>query len=207
MNIAAVSSLLRKNGLSLFSVPEARLLLPRQNRGTFALQLHQWCRKDWIRRLKHGLYEVAYPEPAAFPDFYVANRLYEPSYVSLETALSHYQILPETAAQVTSVTPKATRRFKNEHGLFLYFTVQPSAFNGYGLLRVQGREVRIAEPEKAVLDRLYAGLRRGEDLESVAGRWDRAKLRKLDRKKLQSYARAFGASAQKLEESLHALLR
>lgn len=182
------------------------MLLPRQNRGTFALQLHQWCRKDWIRRLKHGLYEVAYLEPASSPDFYVANRLYEPSYVSLETALSHYQILPEMAAQVTSVTSKPTRRFRNQHGLFLYFTVQASAFNGYGLLRMQDLEVRIAEPEKAVLDRLYACLRRGEDLENVAARWDRAKLKKLNRKKLQNYAQAFGASAKKLEECLRALL-
>lgn len=182
------------------------MLLPRQNRGTFALQLHQWCRKGWIRRLKHGLYEVAYPEPDAFPDFYVANRLYEPSYVSLETALSHCQILPETAAQVTSVTPKPTRRFQNQHGLFLYFTVQASAFNGYSLLHMQGREVRIAEPEKAVLDRLYACLRRGEDLDNVAGRWDRAKLKKLNRKKLQNYAQVFRASAKKLEEYLCALL-
>ncbi|GAF99306.1 unnamed protein product, partial [marine sediment metagenome] len=194
-------------GLAVFSVRDAGILLPRQDKRIFALQLHQWARKGWICRLKRGLYEMTYPEPAATSDFLVANRLYEPSYVSLETALSHYQILPETAAQVTSVTCMPTRRFKNHYGLFTYFTVRPAAFAGYTLRRLQGQTIRIAEPEKAVVDRLYAGLRRGESLQPVEDRWDLERLKKMHRKKLMSYAALFGAAAKKLEKLIYDLLR
>lgn len=207
MDIHFFSRTLRRHGLFLFSLRDAEILLPRQEKSLLTLQFHQWSKKGWIRRLKRGLYELSYPEPAPLSDLYVANRLYEPSYVSLETALSHYQILPETAAQVTSVTPKPTRRLRNIHGLFTYFTVRPSAFTGYSVLRLQGQPVRMAEPEKAVTDRLYSGMRRGEAFRPKEERWDTAKVKKLDRKKLLSYAALFGASRSRLEELIYALLR
>ena len=153
--------------------------------------------ESWIKRVKRGLYELAYPEQIVLPDLYVANKLYEPSYISLETALSHYQLLPETAAQVTSVTPNATRRFKNFHGLFTYFSVRPRAFAGYTLIRLQGRTVRIAEPEKAVVDRLYMSLRRGEDRRLVCDRWDLGQIKKMNSRKLASYADLSGQAARK----------
>lgn len=207
MDIKTFANLLRRHNLWLFTVREAEVLLPAQNTALMLLQLHQWCRKGWIKRVKRGLYEPAYPEQIVLPDLYVANKLYEPSYVSLETALSHYQLLPETAAQVTSVTPNATRRFKNFHGLFTYFSVRPRAFAGYALIRLQGRTVRIAEPEKAVVDRLYMSLRRGEDRRSVCDRWDLGRIKKMDKKKLASYADLFETSAGKIKELIHALLR
>lgn len=141
------------------------------------------------------------------PDYHIANRLYEPSYVSLDSALSHYQILPETAAQVTSVTTKPTRRFLNAHGLFLYFTVRPKAYTGYVLARLQGVAVRLADPEKAVMDRLYAGLRRGEGLEQISSRWDHRALADLDSNRLIYYASLFGSAQIRLKEFLDALLR
>lgn len=206
MDIASLSRALRSGGLLTFTPREAGLLFPRTRAATLSLQLHQWERKAWVRRLKRGLYELAYPEPLAFPDLFLANRLYEPSYVSLETALSHYQIIPETAAQATSVTPKATRRFQNRHGLFTYSSVAPSAFAGYRLVTMQGFPVRIAEPEKAVIDRLYAALRRGERLDPRAERWDLRKIRGLDRGKLRAWAGKFGASRRRLQEAVDALL-
>lgn len=206
MNINRFSALLRAQRLSVFDSRDLAVLLPSVERGLLALQLHQWAKKGWVRRLKRGLYETAYPESAPLPDFFIANRLYDPSYVSLETALSHYQLIPETAAQVTSVSTKPTRRFRNSHGLFTYFTVRPAAFAGIRLVAVSGAVVRIAEPEKAVVDRLYAGLRRGERLDPAQERWDRGALRRLDQEKLRAYAGLFGSAAARLEERLDALI-
>ena len=206
MRILEVSRLLRRNGLAVFTSRELSLLLPREDRRVSALQLHQWNRKGWVVRLRRGVYELAFPEPGIVPDLHLANRIYEPSYVSLETALSRYQIIPETAAQVTSVTPMPTRRFLTPRGLFTYMTIRPGAFAGYRLDTEQGVPVRIAEPEKAVVDRLYAGMRRGEPLRPLEDRWDRGKLRRLDRRKLAAYARLFGAGAPRLMGRLNALV-
>jgi len=56
------------------------------------------------------------------PEYFLANRLYAPSYVSLENALSFYGIIPEEAAAVSSVTTKPTRVFRNHYGTFTYRT-------------------------------------------------------------------------------------
>jgi len=208
MDITAFSNLLRRHDMAVFAMREAQVLVPCVRKTVLRLQLHQWCRKGWVRRLRRGLYELAYPEATALPDLWVANRLYEPSYVSLETALSQHQIIPETAAQVTSVTTRPTRRFKTPHGLFTYATVRPAAFAGYALRRIQGRVVRIAEPEKALMDRLYFGLRRGESLRELKEeRWDARLLRAMSRGRLSSYAALFGFYRPRLEERIHALLR
>ncbi|MBI5882395.1 MAG: hypothetical protein HZB91_04750 [Elusimicrobia bacterium] len=205
MDIKTLAGRLRAQRLFLFSPDDVGLLFPGEIRSTRLLQLHQWAKKGWVRRLKRGLYELAYPEHAALPDLHIANRLYEPSYVSLDTALSHYQIIPETAAQVTSVTTKATRRLRNFHGLFSYFTVRPAAFIGYGVVHWQGCSVKLAEPEKALVDRLYAALRRGERLNIPEDRWDIGRIRKMKRRRLMDYAEAFGRAG--LKERIHALLR
>ena len=206
MDVKAVSARLRGHGLALFTPDDLAVLWPRWDRRLLLLQLHQWFRKGWVVRLRRGVYELASPEPAGVPDFHVANRLYQPSYVSLEAALSHYQLLPDVAVQVTSITPKPTRRFLTPRGLFTYFTVRPKAFAGYRVTMLRDVSVRIADPEKAVVDRLYAGLRRGEPLELLSDRWDRRALRHLNRRKLLAYAGLFGP-VTKLAGRVHALLR
>ncbi|OGR60646.1 MAG: hypothetical protein A2X36_04905 [Elusimicrobia bacterium GWA2_69_24] len=206
MDILACSSCLRKNGLAVFTMRDLAVLLP-GDRSILRLQLHQWARKGWVARLKRGVYELTYPEHSTIPDFHVANRLYEPSYVSLETALSHYQLIPETAAQVTSVTPKATRRIENRHGLFIYRTVLAGAFTGYRVMSVGGFQVRMAEPEKSLADYLYFAIRDGEGVDPEALRLDIDRIRTLDRAKLFRHAALFGAKASRLKEGFDALLR
>lgn len=205
MDILGFSRVLRTQSLPVFSAGDMEVLFPKANRRLLALQLHQWTRKGWLLRLKRGIYELAFPEPAAVPDMHLANLLYQPSYISLETAMSHWQIIPEFAAQVTSVATKPTRRLRNRHGLFTYSTVRPRAFAGYRVIAVQGFPVRMADPEKALVDWLYARLRRGEKPDLVQERLDRRKLRGLNRRKLREYAGLFGVAGEKLRRWINAL--
>jgi len=205
MDINAVSRVLHASGLDLFSTRDLAVMFPAGERDLANLQAHQWVRKGWIRRLKRGLFELALPEPAVISDLFVANRLYEPSYVSLDTAMSHHGLVPEVAMQVTSVTSGTTKRFVNQHGVFTYFSVSPEAFGGYGVITVEGRQVLMAEPEKALVDRLYAGMRRGEPFKPLVERWNRNKIRRLNRGMMNRYAGLFGASQTRLKERIDAL--
>lgn len=207
MDIIATSTWLRRQKLWIFTPKDLALLFPEQSRRLTTLQLHQWAKKGWLTRLKRGLYELVFPEPVSLPDFYIANKLYEPSYVSLETALSHYQLIPEMAAQVTSVTPKPTRRFTNTHGLFIYFSLTPEVFQGACVVRLQGVSVLMAEPEKALTDWIYSKLRKGENPLKAQDRWNKAKLARLNSGKINRYAALFGASSKKIKEAAHALSR
>lgn len=88
--------------------------------------------------------------------FSVANVLFGPSYVSLESALSYYGMIPEAAKTVTSITWKRTKRFSTPIGNFLYRRITKNAFSEGVSWKTSG-EARflIACPEKATVDKLY----------------------------------------------------
>ena len=117
--------------------------------------------------------------------------MYQPSYVSLETALSYYSIIPEVSMAVTSITTKPTRKYKNSHGLFLYHTVRPGIFKGYSIEEIRGFPVLIAEPEKAFIDHLYFQTYRKKKFELPDQRFDKGKIRAFNRKKVTRYARLY----------------
>jgi len=122
---------------------------------------------------------------------YIANKLYSPSYVSLETALSDYSIIPEVAMSVTSITTKPTRRFKNKHGLFIYRAVRPEAFTGYLVRRHGTFDILIAEPEKALVDYLYFKAYRNKNYDFSEARLDKDAVSRLNKKKLKKYAELY----------------
>lgn len=123
-------------------------------------QLTRWQDKGLIIQLKRGVYVLNKDDRKINPSrFFFANQLLWPSYVSLESALGYYGLIPEAVADVTSVTSKKTSRFKNKLGQFIYQHVKPAAFKGYGSFKDEaGMAVFIAEPEKAVVDFLYLNL-------------------------------------------------
>jgi len=125
-------------------------------------QLTRWHKKGLIIQLKRGIYALNKGDRKVNSSrFFLANQLLWPSYVSLESALGYYGLIPEAVADVTSVTTKKTSRFTNPIGRFVYQRVKPDAFRGYRSYKDEaGLECLIAEPEKAVLDFLYLNLRK-----------------------------------------------
>lgn len=138
--------------------------------------------KGAILRLKAGLFAFKNSLPA---EYTVANKLYFPSYISLDTALSYYNLIPETVYTITSVTPKPTREFEVNGRLFDYRRIKIQAFTGYIPAQVHGEIVYIATPEKAVADFDYfvsLGKRKSNN---------RLRLDKLNTKKLKEYRNLF----------------
>jgi predicted transcriptional regulator of viral defense system len=84
--------------------------------------------------------------------FELALKIYTPSYVSLESALSHYGWIPEAVYTVTSVSLKRSTSFKTPVGNFSYTKIPK--FNFIGVERViNERSVYlIASPTKALAD-------------------------------------------------------
>jgi len=129
-------------------------------RGADLNQLARWCKQGLLLQLRRGLYILGNDERKIEPSrLYLAGQLYQPSYISLEYALSRYGLIPEKVVDVTSVSTKKTARFTNDFGTFIYQTVKPSAFRGF----ISGKDEAglpyfIAEPEKAVADFVYLNL-------------------------------------------------
>ncbi len=175
----------------VFSYGDLNSFYPKEPPNNLKKIMFRWENKGWIRRLKRGLYELTYPHDFMISDMYIANKLYSPSYVSLETALSNYSIIPEVSFAVTSITTKPTRRFKNKHGLFIYHTVKPDVFRGYFIEKHGAFDVLIAEPEKALVDYLYFKSFRAKKISLLEERFDKKVLLTLNRKKIITYARLY----------------
>ncbi|MCU0576763.1 MAG: hypothetical protein MUD15_08085 [Desulfobacterota bacterium] len=168
-------------------------------------QLTRWVQKGYLLKLKNGIYAFA-RDAGKIRGEEVASRLYQPSYLSLESALSHYGIIPEMVFVYVSVTPKITRTFENVLGRFVYRHVKSALFWGYSEVKTETGRFLMAEPEKAVLDYLYLNMAKINSEEDYMNlRFNDDRLREtLDRVKFHRYLKAF--AVKKIERWAHRCL-
>jgi hypothetical protein len=107
--------------------------------------------------IKRGLYSVGPKMDLARPElFLIANHLRGPSYVSLESALSYWNMIPERAFEISSVCLKTSKRYKTPAGRFSYRSLK-CPYYSYGIKNVKfstKQTVLIASPEKALCDKI-----------------------------------------------------
>lgn len=111
-------------------------------------------REGEILRLKKGLY-VTSPRISRteLSPFLLANHIYGPSYVSMQTALRYYGLIPEAVYSVQSMTTGVARDYENAIGTFNYIHVPARYYNiGVTMIESAGATFMIATPEKALCD-------------------------------------------------------
>ena len=172
----------------------------------FPARLNEWQKKGYIRKIIRGYYYFSDQEYREQELFYVANKIFKPSYISMETALSWHNLIPEAVYGITSVATRRTRTFKTPLASFFYRTVSPSLFFGYRLELVQNAHYAIAEKEKAVLDYCYLNsrLRKEEDFAGMRVNSEEF-FRGFDREKFNNYLERFKNSS--LERRISVLLK
>ena len=151
-----------------------------------------------IIALKSGLYILSdiFHKPI-IPET-VANLLYGPSYVSLDYALAYYNLIPEIASNVSSVTTGRRKTYQTPIGTFIYHHLKEDYYNiGYLVQKSGDTNYLIASPEKAVCDKLYLSPRLPDanSLEQFLFedlRLDSAALQNLDAKLISKLAAAAG---------------
>ena len=158
-------------------------------------RLNEWQKKGYITKLIKGVYIFNSIETDESVLFQIANHLSRPSYVSLETALSFYHLIPEQSFTITSVTTLKTNHYETPKGNFIYQSVKPSLFFGYRVLPSQHRPILIAEPEKALLDLLYLRPELNDGDSIAALRWNTPEKEFFDEQKLENYLRLFNSNA------------
>lgn len=132
-------------------------------------RLVEWQQKNYVRRIINRWYMLT-DEPQNENLLYLAaNRIYAPSYVSFESALAFYHLIPEGVFSITSATTLKTHQFTTSLGTFIYRHLKPELFFGYRLIEIGGQRYRMAEPEKLILDYLYlnSSLTTPDDIESL----------------------------------------
>ncbi|MDR0873227.1 MAG: hypothetical protein LBN27_07155 [Prevotellaceae bacterium] len=120
-------------------------------------KLSELERKGLIIRVKRNLYVVA-PKVhnQEISTELVANHLYNPSYVSLESALAYYGLIPERVFTMRSVCTKLHKQYDTPLGHFEYVKV-PAQYYPIGVRQEiinNSYAFLIASPEKALCDKI-----------------------------------------------------
>jgi len=173
---------LREKKMNLFTPLDFKRVFDVSNYAT------QWFIKTHTKegifvKIRSGLYMLA-DWPAN--QYLIANRLYEPSYISFDTALSFYGIIPETIYAITSATAKNTREFKVENIRFVYHKLKKEIFTGYRAIKYLDSTILIAEPEKALADYLYFVALKKRGLH-----YERLDLKKINKANLLKHIKLF----------------
>jgi predicted transcriptional regulator of viral defense system len=185
----------------VFSIQDIRKVMP-----SFSYrQLSRWEEKGYLRNIRQGYYSFTDQKLDQLFLFRAANKIYTPSYISLEMALKWYGMIPEEVFQITSVSTKKTAGFATPIGNFKYQHLKPSLFFGYHLMD-QSPSILIAGLEKALLDYLYLNprLKTMDDFRNMRINGEGLKS-KIDLKKFKTCLDGFGSKA--LNRRAHLLLK
>lgn len=118
-------------------------------------RLTEWQQRGYIRKLTRDFYTFTGWEMNEAALYYIANRIYAPSYISLEMALSYYNFIPEGVYGITSATTMKTKTFNTGIAEFIYRHLKVELMFGFKLMEYQNHFYKIADREKALLDFLY----------------------------------------------------
>ena len=157
--------------------------LTRESARTKASRL---VKRGILIRLQRDLYTLANQKYSLFS---LANALYQPSVISLETALNYWGIIVQVPQTIFSIGLKSYQCV-NENTQFIYRRVQPELFR---IGQIKAEDFFIVVPEKALLDTLYMKTKGLAELlvEDVDAS-------KLDPELLASYSRFYPNAVKKL---------
>jgi predicted transcriptional regulator of viral defense system len=155
--------------LPWFDYQTVLLLFP-EGEESVRTSLYRHRRGGRVIELRRGFYAFAERyRPSSLPAPALAGILHAPSYLSELWALSWHGIIPEKAVIMTSVSPKPPATYDNTFGSYRYRSIKQALFWGYKKESIMGADVRIATPEKALIDLWH--LEHGE--------WDEERLESM----------------------------
>jgi predicted transcriptional regulator of viral defense system len=174
--------------------------------------LTHWQRKGYLLKIRNGWYTFSDNDLQQADMAYVANKIYGPSYVSLESALSHYGFIPEGTFMTTSVSTRRSQLFSTPVGQFRFQTIKPALCFGYHLKKNRHTWYKIAQPEKVLIDYLYLHPELNSEDDYEALRWNAWQISEtLNEERLQHYlgyinSKALNDRFRILNQYLHAFI-
>ena len=117
----------------------------------------QLVKNGWLVRLRKGEYfvtDLSNLGSTSLSVYFIANYYVQESYVSFAQALQHHGMYDQLLSTVTSVSLKQHKQVVLGGISYRYIKTQEKYFFGYEDIRVDGRFVRVATAEKALIDML-----------------------------------------------------
>ena len=138
----------------IFTFGDVLTWLPHATRAAVYAHVQRALKSGEVIQLRRGLYHLSTSVfPALVSTEMLANLIYGPSYVSLESALSYHGWIPEAVHNCTSVTSGRPRHFDTSHGRFSYVRIkQTPLMAGVLCEQATGGTFLVATPLKALAD-------------------------------------------------------
>ncbi len=131
-----------------FTTKDLRDILGISKDRTFEDTVRRLEERKIIRKIEKGKYVK---EDSTYTNFEISQFIYNPSYISFETALNYYGLLDQFPYEITAVTTKKSIEKVFDGRVFSFLHIKKDIFLGY---KKEG-EYLIALPEKAIFDQIY----------------------------------------------------
>ena len=155
-------------------------------------KIYLWKKKWLIKNIYRWYYVLNKQEINTWILHKIANIIHHPSYISLETALSYYNLIPEAVYTTTSITTKKTLEINNEYLDFSYKSIKSDFFWWYKIENIKKNNYLIADIEKTILDYFYLNKQLNNENDIIWLRLNSQILKEqVDRKKIEKYLKRF----------------
>lgn len=179
---------LQQSPINVFTVEDLSSLWNIFDRRVLLESIKYYLRTGRLKSIKRGVYVT----DKDHSDFELAQKLYAPSYISLQTALGFHGINFQSYESIYSVSLKR-KKIEAENKIFNYHAVSEKIF--WNPLGVEKKEnYYLATPERAICDTLYLFPQIGFD--HIGG---------LDTEQLQALAVLY--KSQTLEEKVKKIIQ
>jgi hypothetical protein len=120
-------------------------------------KISELIRQKLLIQVKRGVF-IPGPRASVPPpeNLLLANHLWGPSYVSSDSALSFWGLIPERVYEILSMTTKPAKTYKTPVGRFRYIRL-PLPYYSFGIQRVElasKQMILIAGKEKSLCDKI-----------------------------------------------------
>lgn len=122
-------------------------------------KINELVKQKLLLPVKRGIFIPGPELKIAGPEkFLLANHIWGPSYVSSDTALSHWGLIPERVYEIFSMSTSISKIYRTPAGRFKYHHL-PLPYYSFGQQQVElvpTQRVLMASPEKALCDKIIA---------------------------------------------------
>ena len=147
-NLGVLTKKLLESEINLVNSKTLKEILAVENERTFYRIVSDFINNKILISIEKNKYCIAGKNVGSFE---IANFLYQPSYISLETALNYWGILPQFPFEISSVTSKKSVTKKFDGKMYAYSHISSKYFGMF----TKKDNVLIAIPEKALFDQIY----------------------------------------------------
>lgn len=149
MNLRELEKITKE--LPCFSIQQIKLFEP----DFLRWNLKNWHEKWYLDRITKWRYCFSSLPKLEENSYIISHSIYQPSYISMESALRYYNLIPEWVFITTACSSKKTQKFTWDRWTFYYYHIKPSLFRGYETKKTQYWSFYLATPEKLICDFFY----------------------------------------------------